>query len=182
MRRISSQIIFILCVGIFFGGIYGTISFAPYTIKALGLKIAKTVYADSSLYDQALNIATGQWQQTLMKKAMIEAGLPEDTKKKQAKPFDGNFGGQILFSFPCICNASTVFLIRPIHGIVGPYVVYWTLPYLRDFRLVVPGNYVLGKSSKFETGLCSIYVLIWCFNFKTYDITALTGMGTSLIP
>lgn len=184
MRKLPNSILFVLVTGMIFFSVYTFSVFFPGQVKQLALYGAKITKADASQFDIAQMNANNYWRQILEKRAREEAGLPPDLKGQQASnaPFNGDFGGQIIFTFPCLCNAKTLFLIRPVSGKVGPYVVYWFPPFLRQFRLVMPGNHVLGRSGTVQSGICSIYVIIWCFNFNAYDVSAVTGMGTSATP
>jgi len=179
MRKLPNPMIFMLTIGMFFFSVYAFCGFFPEQVKDLAMYVAKNAKADTSQFDVAQNLANNYWQDILQRKAMEEFGLGQQSSSAS---FDGNFGGQIVFTFPCLCNAKTLFLIRPVSGIAGPYVVYWFPPFLRQFRLVMPGNHVLGRSDTVPTGICSIYVIIWCFNFNAYDVSAVTGMGTSATP
>ena len=65
------------------------------------------------------------------------------------------FGGRIIGTpIPCTCNGKTAFIIAPIAGPPGPYVVSWYGTGLKSFYSLWPGNQVVGGSN--APSSCSI--------------------------
>jgi peptidoglycan hydrolase-like protein with peptidoglycan-binding domain len=93
---------------------------------------------------------------------------------------DPAFGGNVIFSLPCLCSLSTAFIILPKAGIPGPFNATWPAMEIKENYAIFPGNHVLG--SHLPAGQCGIATPVGCFYFDAKEINPLTGVGTSLTP
>jgi len=98
-----------------------------------------------------------------------------------------HFGGKIIVSIPCICNAHFAFVIDPVKGPTGPYVISWVYDWaLKKWYSVAPGNWVLGTASSKGYKTCNILTPWGCKEIDAeYQVPGPPlgpGMGTSLTP
>ncbi len=93
---------------------------------------------------------------------------------------DPAFGGNVIFSLPCLCSVSTAFIILPKAGLPGPFNATWPTTEIKENYAIFPGNNILG--SHLPAGQCSIATPVGCFQFDAKEINPLIGVGTSLIP
>lgn len=94
----------------------------------------------------------------------------------------GEFGGNVIYSLPCLCSASTAFMIAPVHGSPGPYNVSWYSTAIKmNYRPFIPyggGYWVLG--SAVQGGVCVMYVGVSCYTYNASEILPAPGVGSSL--
>lgn len=94
------------------------------------------------------------------------------------------FGGNVIMSIPCLCSASTAFTVRPVSGPPGPYNASWYSTAIKlNYSLFIPfyaGYWVLGSAAPQGSGVCSIWVIISCFNYNATEILPVPGIGSSL--
>ncbi|MDE2021830.1 MAG: peptidoglycan-binding protein [Patescibacteria group bacterium] len=117
-------------------------------------------------YNHYQDVANGQWNNMVSKGGSSVGTGPA-------------FGGNIVWTLPCICSASTAFVIRPVSGSFGPYDVPWYDGALKAYYDLLPGNWALGSAP--VSSVCSMYVGIACYNFNAKEITPMPGVGTSAI-
>ena len=92
--------------------------------------------------------------------------------------FTQPFGGTVVSSIYCSCNQAWAFFQAPVAGVPGPYLAYPASVKLNGLGVIAPGKHVVGTSV--SGGVCSIYVIAWCFTFPTQQTVTLTpGVGTS---
>lgn len=94
------------------------------------------------------------------------------------------FGGNVIMSIPCVCSASTAFTIKPVAGPAGPYNASWYSTAIKsNYSLFIPfnaGYWVLGSAASQGSGVCSIWVVVACFNYNATEILPTPGVGSSL--
>lgn len=147
--------------------------FKKVSDAVVGLTVAKIAEARSrgpSYYDIVKKATIAYWTtQVLGRIAGGAVGAAEPA-----------FGGNIIFSLPCLCSVSTAFIVLPKAGSPGPFNATWPTTEIKENYAIFPGNHVLG--SHLPAGQCSIATPVGCFNFDAKEINPLIGVGTSLTP
>lgn len=144
------------------------------------INIAEARRRGPSQYDLAKRAADRQWSNFMGSANGGGAGGSGGGGTGQGPAF----GGTVVMSIPCVCSASTAFTIRPVSGKPGPYNASWYSTAIKsNYSLFIPfnaGYWVLGSAASQGSGVCSIWVVVACFNYNATQVLPIPGVGSSL--
>lgn len=190
--RVFQRSILTLCLSfILFSFVNVSISVPParegegldWTAKITVTGGVREAHASHSSRRRWYRTALAMWQSVVNQRTQNKNTNTTTAGENPVQPF----GGRVIASLPCLCNARTVFVIDPVKGPTGPYVVDWLPPdwALKKWYSVAPGNWVLGTAMSEGYKTCLIWVVLcWEFN-ADYWVPGPPlgpGMGTSLTP
>ena len=147
-----------------------------FVSNIIAINVAEARRRGPSQYDLAKRAADSQWS-SFMGSASGGGGMGPGPA----------FGGKVIASIPCACSYSTAFTIAPVSGPPGPYNAAWGSAFgvsiKANYSLYIPfgfGYWVLGYSVPQGVGVCSIWVVIACFNYNVTNVLPAIGVGSSL--